>query len=537
MQLLRARAGLARVALEAFASRFGDTPVRVFRAPGRVNVRGMHVDTHGGWLNLMTHQREVMLVAGLGRGHRHVAANTCPDFEETEFILSEERCGNAPGMDWFSFISRPDIRERVSRRAASGETGWANYIIGAALQTQWRHPAAPLHGLNIMVHSDLPQGAALSSSAALSVAALIAYARCNGHKNGPEALIPAEQDVEWYAGARVGMSDQTAILLGRPDAVLHVALFAGDFNLATAVYVPFPETLDLLVVNSFTTRNLSGAQRLKYSLNRFAYSMAMPVLRVELQRSGYTRTQVRRMDRLSRMTPDSFGGPVALYRLLRAVPETIAVEELRARYQPPDLDAAYARYFDGIDAAVRPEIIPLRGPLMFGIAESERARLFPSALASGDYACAGRLMSVGHDGDRVRDRNGDPFRVDICDAALDAMAEAAAPVQWQPGVYGASSPALDALVDTALDAGALGASLTGAGIAGVVLALCRRGNSAAVADAVRRRLQDDDYARLAGLPEAPSVAAADDAVVINRAVAGAGELTLGGDCTGGVPGQ
>ncbi|MCC6145159.1 MAG: galactokinase family protein, partial [Candidatus Hydrogenedentes bacterium] len=39
----------------------GDGPVRLFRAPGRINLRGMHVDTHGGYLNLMTHQREVVV--------------------------------------------------------------------------------------------------------------------------------------------------------------------------------------------------------------------------------------------------------------------------------------------------------------------------------------------------------------------------------------------------------------------------------------------------------------------------------------------
>ena len=61
--LLQERAALARQTLQTFAERFGDCPVRLFRAPGRINLRGMHVDTHGGYLNLMTHQREVLLAA------------------------------------------------------------------------------------------------------------------------------------------------------------------------------------------------------------------------------------------------------------------------------------------------------------------------------------------------------------------------------------------------------------------------------------------------------------------------------------------
>ena len=70
--------------------------------------------------------------------------------------------------------------------------------------------------------------------------------------------------------ARIGVSDQTAILLGRAGALLHLAMLPGDFDLGAARHIPFPDALDLLVVNSHTRRTLSGAQRLRYSLNRFA---------------------------------------------------------------------------------------------------------------------------------------------------------------------------------------------------------------------------------------------------------------------------
>ena len=62
-QVLAERKKLLHQAILAFLVRFGDLPVRIFRAPGRLNLRGMHVDTHGGWMNLMTHQREVVMVA------------------------------------------------------------------------------------------------------------------------------------------------------------------------------------------------------------------------------------------------------------------------------------------------------------------------------------------------------------------------------------------------------------------------------------------------------------------------------------------
>lgn len=522
--LIQERATLARRALQSFHKRFGDLPVRVFRAPGRINLRGMHVDTHGGYLNLMTHQREVVLIAARSDGGPSILANVNPSFSETEFHPAEESGdANAPGS-WFDFISRPTVRERVSARGESPSRAWANYVIGAALHVCRAVPECTLPGLKVMVDSDLPSGAALSSSAALSVASLLAYSAHAGRALAMEQLIRAEQDVEWYAGARVGMSDQTAILMGRQGQLLHLAVFAEDFSLDGVRYIPFPEDLTLLVIHSHTTRNLSGAQRVRYSLNRFAYSMALTVLRAELLRAGWNADQVRRFDRLSRLSPDALGGPAPLYRLLMGIPETLDLQELRQRYAPPGLDEAYSRYFDGLPREEQPRQIPLRGPLLFGIAESERARCFPDLLECGEYGEVGALMSIGHDGDRVTGKDGQPYGMDVSDAALAALARGGLSLARCPGKYGASSPALDALVDAACASCALGASLTGAGIAGAVLALCRKDDAETVKAGVLQCLRSPVYARRAGWAAPPDETELLRAVTANRAVAGAGEL-------------
>lgn len=526
MSLLEQRAVLVRRALEAFLERFGDLPVRVFRAPGRINLRGMHVDTHGGYLNLMTHQREVMLVAALSENDVNVLANVNPVFKETEFLMEQEQGREEAGESWFDFISHSALRERVNRRRAAAGHGWANYCIGAALRVGFAFPGRRVPALKVMVDSDLPSGAALSSSAALSIAALLAYAEYGGSPLSLEKMVGAEQDVEWYAGARVGMSDQAAILMGRPGKLLHMALFADDFSLEGARYLSFPDDISLLVINSHTSRNLSGAQRVQYSLNRFAYSMALTVLRAELLLAGWDTGEVRRFDRLSRLTPEALGGPSRVYQLLLGVPEWINLDDLRRRYAPPGLNEAYARYFDGLPREEQPTEIPLRGPLLFGIAESERARRFPELLERGAYEQAGVLMNTGHDGDRVVGRDGKPYGMEIGDAALDTLARQHLPLVLCPGRYGASSQALDALTDAACEAGALGASLTGAGIAGAVLALCRAGDEKQVSSGVLQCLKSPSYARLADWRVAPSAAELEASVVANHAVAGAGELAL-----------
>jgi galactokinase len=60
-----------------------------------------------------------------------------------------------------------------------------------------------------------------------------------------------------------------------------------------------------------------------------------------------------------------------------------------------------------------------------------------------------------------------------------------------------SCPALNQLVEAAMESGALGARLTGAGFGGCVVVLCRSAERAAV----RRRLVDRFYACRAGFDE------------------------------------
>ncbi len=523
---LSARVALLYKTLEAFLNRYGDLPVRIYRAPGRVNLRGMHVDTHGGYLNLMTHHREVILLAAKSDTAVTTLSNTNAAFHEMQWSFEEETLPVAPKPSWFDFISQPDVREEVDERRKKAGRGWTNYGIGAALRVAYKDDNAPPPALKIMVAGDLPEGAALSSSAALSITALLAYADFSNRSFTTEQLVCMEQDVEWYAGARVGMSDQTAILMGRPAHMLHTALYPQDFSLDQVRYLPFPEDLSLLVVNSHTSRNLSGAQRAQYAINRFAYSMALTVLREELLRAGMDAATVETLDRLSRITPEAMGGSSAIYRLLRNVPEWINLHALRERYALPQLDSVYHQYFGTLPPEERPQNIPLRGPLLFGITESARARQFPLLLERGDYEEAGQLMTVGHDADRLIRPDGSPYSINLDNTALERMAAAALPITHCPGWYGAGNPALDRLVDTACELGALGASLTGAGMAGAVVVLCRARAHEGIANGLRQYLQTPHYTRLAKRHTDLSAQEAAAAVVVNAAIGGAGKLCI-----------
>jgi galactokinase len=524
-EVLADRVQLLRRVLDQFGARFGDVPVRVFRCPARVNLRGMHVDTHGGFLNLTTHQRETVIAACSSGTRQAVVANIDPQYPETLVDLDHETRRSIFTGPWLDFISAPEVTSEVDKRKGA----WSNYVKGALLSAQHRFHDAPLSGMNGVVGSDIPQGAALSSSAALCVAVILSFLGCNGKALGELELIQAGADAEWYTGARSGLSDQAAMVLGDLGEMINVALFPPAPDLSSCRRLVFPEQLTLLVIDSGTRRSLSGAELAAYTRNRFVYSLALDVARQELAVQGAPPGLVDRIDRLPHLSPgflEEIGGLEAVYRLLAHLPLEISLNGLRERYGLSSLDAHYRRYFDTVPPDLRPQTFSMRGPLAFGIAESERARLFIDFMARGNYEEAGRLMSIGHDGDRRVDRAGRAYENTLNDRRLTILARSRKPIYLVPGVYGASSPVLDSIVDVALDAGALGASLTGAGIAGTVVALCRAHSSQAVAEALRHWLGSREYAALARRRTAFTKAESAAAVVENHVVAPACELTI-----------
>ncbi len=525
--VVQERIGLLRVVIAHFSERFGDVDLRIFRSPGRVNLRGMHVDTHGGFLNLMTHQRETVVAAAAIDEDTITVANTDPQFPEVSFRCEESVSHPSFQGPWERFITHPDIQRDVNARLGS----WENYVRGSALSAQHRFPKTPLKGLNAVVGSDLPWGAALSSSAALCVALMQASLGCNGLDLAPQEMILAEQDAEWYTGARTGTSDPGAMVLGRQNELVNVVLDPDCLEVGQAKRSIFPEALGLLVIDSFTKRRLSGEEFLEYVRNRFAYSIALDICRQEMGHLGVPNeflTELTRFNALSQERIEAFDGIESVYALLKQVPTALPFEDLRSRYASANLGAAYARYFGTMPEAIQGHDIALRGPLLFGMAESERARIFQQTLEQGDYEKAGRLMSIGHYGDRKIRKDGSPFICDVSDEVMDKLAADHAPLWECPGIYGASSPVLDALVDTAQEAGALGASLMGAGIAGSVLALCKIEDLDAVAQAVRQKLGSEAYSQLARLKQPLTEEEMKNAVVVNSAPSCAGELILAG---------
>jgi len=126
--------------LSYFAAAFGRQAQMLSIAPGRVNLIGEHTDYNEGFVLPVAIDRTVAVAAAV-RDDGEVAVRSLDYGECDEFDSDPER---------------------------QAQGGWKNYVRGVvwALEHEGHHPA----GADLAIAGDVPQGAGLSSSAAIEVA-------------------------------------------------------------------------------------------------------------------------------------------------------------------------------------------------------------------------------------------------------------------------------------------------------------------------------------------------------------------------------
>ncbi len=213
---------------ELFAQVFGGTADVAVTAHGRVNLIGEHTDYNDGFvLPLAIPQATTVLAAS--RPDERVrlwSANVSHPASGAEFTLGEER-----------------------------RTGtWTDYVQGV---TQALHAGGHrLGGADLYVASDIPVGAGLSSSAALEVATVRAFAALYGFAITPleSARVAHEAEVS-FVGVPVGVMDQMASAMARTDAALFI-----DTRSRSVEQVPLPREVELLVIDSAVPHAHAGGE-------------------------------------------------------------------------------------------------------------------------------------------------------------------------------------------------------------------------------------------------------------------------------------
>ncbi len=365
-------------ALEAFAECYGNGPVQVFRAPGRVNLIGEHTDYSQGYVLPVALDRDVLLIARARPDSQVHLCNVEPEFAPCSFALSASIPSATPG-------------------------DWSNYARGAAQLLAAEYGATT--GMDALVCGaeplGVPRGAGLSSSSALTVAAGLALAQLNGLDLAPATLAEACGRAEWYVGTRGGIMDQFASLVSRTDSALLLDCrpdaHSGQYAFR---HVPLPRDCAVLVVDSATRHNNTGPL--------FNTRVAEIRAGVALLRQAYPEVQSLR---------DMEGIPWDEYAYL--LPERITVSELEAR------GLALSRLLDSGTHPLRWDLY-VRQRCRHVITENVRVLKAARALEEGDVAQFGRLMSQAHESVR------DDFEVSTQE--LGILIDLALQL---PGVYGA----------------------------------------------------------------------------------------------------
>ncbi|HEX4816152.1 MAG TPA: galactokinase [Nonomuraea sp.] len=165
--------------VEAFRAAFGAGPRAVWRAPGRVNLIGEHTDYNDGFV----------LPFAVPWG---VTAAITPRADRTIRLLSLQSSGGP--------VTIADHAE---------STGWTRYVVGVLAMLGDR-----VTGADIAVDGDVPQGAGLSSSAALEVAVASALNDLHGLGMSPmEIALLGQQAENDFVGMPCGIMDQAASAL------------------------------------------------------------------------------------------------------------------------------------------------------------------------------------------------------------------------------------------------------------------------------------------------------------------------------------
>ncbi len=161
---------------------FGQEAAATCFAPGRVNLIGEYTDLIGGNVLPMPLTKGITVTVGPAASGIHAFSTA----EETkiDIILQESKKGH-----------------------------WADYVAGPLVMAE--KAGATIPPMNLMVESDLPAGAGVSSSAALEVATLKALFAFSGEeRTDTDVALLAQQAENEFCGVKCGIMDQMAVSVG-----------------------------------------------------------------------------------------------------------------------------------------------------------------------------------------------------------------------------------------------------------------------------------------------------------------------------------
>lgn len=210
--------------MKSFSEIFGGVPAAVASAPGRVNLLGEHTDYNAGY----------------------VLPTAIP-------LKTRVALRPAPSGEVFTVYSANLDQTAHFSSGAPPQPQFSRYLYGCIEVARDYGVAVP--ALDIHVHSDVPIGVGLSSSAALEVAMLRALRELLRFEADDVQLARLAQRAEIdYAGVNVGLLDHMASSLLDDASMLFL-----DTRSLHYLLLPLPPDTELLIVDSGISRALASS--------------------------------------------------------------------------------------------------------------------------------------------------------------------------------------------------------------------------------------------------------------------------------------
>ncbi|MGO8765545.1 MAG: galactokinase [Limisphaerales bacterium] len=236
-----------------FNKKYNRSPRWIVAAPGRVNVIGEHTDYNDGFVLPMAINRYTLLAADFAKS------------SSSSISIYDSRADIGAQID-------------ISSRVAKGEPAWSNYLRGVMAGFQGRGVKLP--ALDVVLHSTVPLGAGLSSSAALEVSTATLLEAATGTKMDPieKALLCQTAEHE-FPGVPCGIMDQFISVMGRENHLLLLDCRSHETQL-----VPMSDPgIEILIINSNVRHELTGGE---YAVRRAQCETAAKILGVKSLRDA-----------------------------------------------------------------------------------------------------------------------------------------------------------------------------------------------------------------------------------------------------------
>lgn len=210
-----------------FKKYFDQAPTVWVQAPGRVDLMGSHTDYNEGFV----------LTQAIDR-HTWIAARPRSD------KLVRLRSLNLSGYSEFHLDEIP----------VDTAVPWSNYVRGVAVMLQEK--GATLCGFDGLIHSTIPFGSGLSSSAALEVATAVLFNTISALKYDPLLLALLCQRAEnEFVGMNCGILDQYTSTMGQENSALLL-----DCRHLTSRSVAIAPGITIVIGDTRARRELVGSE-------------------------------------------------------------------------------------------------------------------------------------------------------------------------------------------------------------------------------------------------------------------------------------